>query len=165
LVLSYPEERAIILKAFLKAIKELKCDVIAGVATGAIPWAAIIADKMNKPMIYVRPSRKEHGKQNQIEGELSPGAKVMIIEDTINSGKSSIAACEAIRQSKGTVTGLVAIFNYRFADNEFRKINVPLYWLSDFQSLCHEAVKQRYINKEERKVMVDWYSNPKSWNS
>jgi len=167
IVLSYPTERTLIVKEFLRIIRKnrIRCDSIAGVATGAIPWAAIIADKLKKPMVYIRPEKKQHGKQNQIEGRLRKGSRVLIIEDAINSGKSSLAACKAIFECKCKVIGLIAVFNYCFADNEFKKIKVPLYWLSDFKTLCKEAVRQKYIKKEERKVLVDWYSNPKSWNS
>src|SRR3989338_7406397 len=138
LLLSHPEERNGIVEAFLGLIreKELEFDVVAGVATGAIAWGAIIADRLKKPFVYVRASAKEHGKENQIEGELEEGKTVLVIEDLINTGGSSVSACEAVRQTCSVVACL-ALFNYGMDDasKAFTQAKIPLYSLTNFNEL------------------------------
>ncbi|HAN77259.1 MAG TPA: orotate phosphoribosyltransferase, partial [Bacteroidales bacterium] len=147
--LSFPEVRNAIKNAFADQIKALypNAELIAGVATGAIAQAALVADIMNLPMIYVRPTAKEHGMGNQIEGELKPGQKVVVIEDLISTGGSSLKAVEALRAGGAEVLGMVAIFTYGFktAENNFVNANVQLNTLSNYNALVQEALNTGYI--------------------
>ncbi len=167
LLLSYSKERDKIIDAFIELIKGKEFDLVAGVATGAIAWAAIIADRLKKPMIYVRASAKDHGKENQIEGELEEGKKVLVIEDLINTGGSSVAACEAVIAESCSVVACVAIFNYGFEDagKKFASAKIPLYSLSDFATLVKVATDIKYINADDKKVLFDWQKNPKEWKA
>ncbi|MBS3106209.1 orotate phosphoribosyltransferase [Candidatus Woesearchaeota archaeon] len=167
LLLSHPEERNGIVEAFLGLIreKELEFDVVAGVATGAIAWGAIIADRLKKPFVYVRASAKEHGKQNQIEGELEEGKKVLVIEDLINTGGSSVSACQAVQSAGCKVTACLAIFSYGFKDAEkkFSDAKVPLFCLSDFDELLATASSEGAITEEEKKELLRWHGHPEGW--
>ncbi|MDO8480235.1 MAG: orotate phosphoribosyltransferase [Nanoarchaeota archaeon] len=167
LILSYPKEREELVNEFQKIIQEkrLTFDIVAGVATGAIAWGALVAQKLGKPMIYVRASAKEHGKQNQIEGELEEGKRVLVIEDLINSGGSSVSACEAVQAAGCTVAACLAIFSYGFADAEkkFAQAKVPLFTLSDFNKLLATAIQSKAITEEEKKALLRWHANPEKW--
>ncbi|MBD3164656.1 orotate phosphoribosyltransferase [Candidatus Woesearchaeota archaeon] len=167
LILSYPAERDKIIEGFLYTIKEknIVFDIVAGVATGGIAWAAILADRLKKPMVYIRAASKNHGKQNQIEGELEEGKRILIIEDLVNTGSSSVAACIALKEESCTVAACIAVFNYSLKDAAklFTKEKIPLYSLTDFSSLIKTAADAKYINAEGKKILMEWQNNPKAW--
>ena len=167
LILSYVKERDEVVEGFIALIEEkgFNFDIIAGVATGAIAWGALIATKLKKPMIYIRSSAKDHGKGNQIEGELEEGKRVLVIEDLINTGGSSVEACVAIKESGCSVTACIAIFNYGFEDagKKFADEKIPLYSLSDLPTLIKVAVEIDYIDDNGKKALLSWQKNPKGW--
>ncbi len=167
LMLSYPTERDEIVNSFVALIKEknLHFDIVAGVATGAIAWGAMIADRLKKPFIYIRGAAKDHGKENQIEGELEEGKNVLVIEDLINTGGSSVDACKAVIDESCKVVACVAIFTYLHAEahKKFSDANIPLLALSDFDALVKTAVHMKYITEENKKSLAVWHNNPKDW--
>lgn len=165
--LSYPEIRSSILKSFLKTIRDkfAEAEVIAGVATAGIPMGMLIAQELNLPFIYVRASAKDHGLQNQIEGVLNAGQKVVVIEDLISTGGSSLKAVEAIRANKGTVLGMAAIFSYAFphAEKSFSEANCTIYTLSDYPNLIDTALEQGTIMREQLELLNQWREQPDTW--
>jgi orotate phosphoribosyltransferase len=165
--LSYPPIRTYIRQIFVEKIREKygTPDVIAGVATGGIALAALIAQEMELPMIYVRSSSKGHGLQNQIEGVLEKGQKVVVIEDLISTGMSSLKAVEALRTTGADVVGMVAIFTYGFeiAESNFKAYKCPLVTLTNYESLLEVAVETSYIKKHEISSLKDWRTNPSIW--
>jgi len=167
IIMSYPKEREVIVNSFLKIIKQKRigCDFIAGTATAGIPWAAFLALKLNKPMIYVRKASKEHGKENLIEGKLEKGKKVLLIEDLVSTGGSSLDAVKSIRKAGGKVVICMAIFDYQFKSSslDFKENNVKLITLTDFKTLVEVAIKEKYINKKDKKILMKWNKNPKKW--
>ncbi len=167
LLLSYPDYREQIISSFISLIEEknISFDIVAGVATGAIAWGSFIADRLKKPMIYVRAKAKDHGKTNQIEGELEEGKKVLVIEDLINTGGSSVAACDAIVQAGCSVVACLAIFNYGFDDAAklFTDAKISLYSLSDFNALLSAGMEMEYIDDTAKKSLLEWQKNPKEW--
>ena len=142
-----------------------KPDVIAGVATGAIAIGVLVAQELGVPFIYVRPEAKKHGRQNQIEGYLERGQNVVVIEDLISTGKSSLNAVKALREAEANVKGMVAIFTYGFgfADENFESENVELTTLSDYENLLEQAVETKYINNTELETLQEWSKNPSKW--
>lgn len=164
LIISDPEKRTIIIDAFLKLIDK-DCDVIAGVATAGIPHAAWIADRLNKPMVYVRAKAKEHGKQNQIEGRLPKNSRVVVIEDLISTGQSSIAAGQALREAGATVNTCLAIFTYDFAASKraFADAEIELKTLCNFNELIEIAVKEKYITAAQKEILAAWNKDPQNW--
>ncbi|MEM4267251.1 MAG: orotate phosphoribosyltransferase [Candidatus Woesearchaeota archaeon] len=167
LLLSYPAERKKIVGAFSEVIdgKKLSFDVIAGVATGAIAWAALLAEKYGKPMIYVRSAAKGHGKENLIEGRIEKGQKVLIIEDLVSTGGSSIVAVRGVRDAGGEVVACLAIFSYEMdtALKTFAESECELITLTTFSSLLDVAEKQKYITGEEVTIAKEWSRAPSSW--
>jgi len=167
ILMSYPKERNRIIDSFLKIIKKnnLKPDVIVGIATSGIPWAAWIADKLNLPMIYIRKKQKDYGRENLIEGEFEKGKKVIIIEDLISTGGSSINGVKVVKQAGGVILANLAIFTYELekAKQNFEKENVELISLSNFTTLVNVAVKENYIKKDEEKNVLEWSKNPEKW--
>ena len=165
--LSYPVIRDFIRDSFVNKIKESYPDVevIAGVATGGIAQGALIADKLNLPFIYVRSEAKSHGLANLIEGVVSKSQKVIVIEDLISTGGSSIKAINAIRESGCIVLGMIAIFSYGFAKarKNFIDINCSVNSLSDYESLLELALETNYINKEQATVLENWRLDPENW--
>ncbi len=145
----------------------MQFDIVAGVATGAVAWAAIIAERLKKPMIYIRASSKDHGKENQIEGELEEGKNVLVIEDLINTGGSSVAACKAVMEESCNVIACRAIFNYSFeeAAKKFTEAKIPLYPLADFNTLLKVAADVKYISNDGKKILLEWHQNPKEWKN
>jgi orotate phosphoribosyltransferase len=143
-----------------------KPDVIAGVATGAIGIGMLVAEILGLPFIYVRPEAKSHGRQNQIEGQLEPGASVVVIEDLISTGKSSLNAVEALQRHGASVKGMIAIFSYGFetARQNFKKKQVELHTLSDYEQLILRASETNYINEKQLKQLMEWRENPSGWN-
>ena len=164
LTMSYPDVRDLIAEGFADFIRENlpQADILAGTATAGIPHAAWAAQKLNVPMIYIRDKAKGHGKQNQIEGKLEPGAKVVVIEDLISTGGSSLKAAQAVREAGAEVLAVVAIFSYQFetAKQQFAAANVPLYTLSNYTSLLEEAVQQGIVKTEELQSLQSWRENP-----
>jgi len=166
--LSYPKVRTFIRQKYVETIqKEFgEIDVIAGVATGGIAQAALIAQEMELPLIYVRSSTKEHGLQNMVEGAVQAGQRVVVIEDLISTGMSSLRAVEALREKGCQVAGMVAIFSYGFetAANNFKKYSCPLYTLSDYNSMIDVAAEEGYINAEDIISLKSWREDPANWN-
>ncbi|MDR2126248.1 MAG: orotate phosphoribosyltransferase [Prevotellaceae bacterium] len=165
--LSYPEIRKLIYTAFAENINEKysDCEVVAGIATGAIAHGALVAEILNKPFVYVRSSPKSHGMENLIEGELTENSKVVVIEDLISTGSSSIAAVEAIRKANCKVLGIAAIFSYEFdaARKNFLAANCDLTTLCNYTALLNEAIKCRYINADDMEIINRWRKSPETW--
>lgn len=145
--------------------KHGKPDVIAGVATGAIAIGVLVAQELGIPFIYVRPEAKKHGRQNQIEGFIERGQNVIVIEDLISTGKSSLNAVKALQNADITVKGMVAIFNYGFpvADENFKNANMELTTLSNYENLLEQALDTNYINEVQLKTLQTWNKNPSEW--
>jgi len=142
-----------------------KPDVIAGVATGAIAIGILVAQELGVPFIYVRPEPKKHGRKNQIEGYLERGQNVVVVEDLISTGKSSLNAVIALKEAKANVKGMVAIFNYGFdiATENFKNANVDLTTLCDYDSLLEQALKAEYITESDLETLKQWRANPSVW--
>jgi len=169
LLISYPKERGEIVKSFVHLVKQnnLQFDVIAGTATAGIPWAAFLANELDKPMVYVRAQPKDYGKAKQVEGFMSPGSRVLIVEDLISTGRSSLtsaAACQ--REYNADITAVVAIFNYQMsvAKQSFDEAKVKLLALSNFSTLLEVARQQNYLTEEEKQSAMSWGENPESWH-
>ncbi len=166
--LSYPPVR-VFLKEEIAKIVELeygKPDVIAGVATGAIAIGVLVAQVLGVPFVYVRPEPKKHGRKNQIEGYLESGQNVVVIEDLISTGKSSLNAVEALKSQGAVIKGMVAIFSYGFdkAIQNFKESNVNLLTLSNYENLLEQALDSNYISDKELLTLQDWRNNPSDWN-
>ncbi len=169
IILSFPPIRNYIRETMAKHIEKQygKPDVIAGVATGAIGIGMLVAEYLGVPFIYVRPEAKSHGRQNQIEGFAQKGQNVVVVEDLISTGKSSLNAVKALREAQLNVKGMIAIFSYGFsvATENFKKENVSLQTLSNYESLIEQAVETNYISQSEVKTLTDWNANPSEWNA
>lgn len=167
LTLSFPAIRNYIREEFAKNIEKQygKPDVIAGVATGAIGIGMLVAEYMGLPFVYVRPEPKKHGRQNQVEGFLQKGQNVVVVEDLISTGKSSLMAAQAIKDAGANVKGMVAIFTYGFeqASQSFEQAHVELYTLSNYQHLLNLAVAKNYITEQEQTTLQEWSSAPETW--
>lgn len=167
LCLSFPDVRDFIRDEFVRQIRENYPDVevIAGVATGAIAQGVLIAQAMNLPFVYVRPSAKAHGMGNQIEGHLPEGKKVVVIEDLISTGGSSLKAVDALREAKSNILGMVATFTYDFplAQDNFKKADCPLIVLSDYHALLDYAQKVNYVEEQHLETLKEWRENPSQW--
>ena len=168
LILSFPLIRNYVRDEFSKHIEKQfgKPDVIAGVATGAIGIGILVAESMGLPFVYVRPEPKKHGRQNQVEGFLQKGQNVVIVEDLISTGNSSLLAVEALRAAGANIKGMAAIFTYGFdvATENFKNANVDLLTLSNYQNLLNLAVAKKYITEEEEQTLRDWSSKPSTWS-
>lgn len=166
-ILSFPHVRDFIKSEMTNAIftEFPDGDVIAGVATAGIPHAALVADLLNLPMIYVRAKPKEHGLGNQIEGVLAENAKVVVIEDLISTGKSSMEAVEAIQQTGATVIGVCSVFNYGFpqAEEIFRHAGIPTLSLSHYNALLEYALQEKKITDAELATLHTWREDPANW--
>ena len=169
IVLSYPPIRNYIRETMAKHIENLygKPDVIAGVATGAIGIGALVAEYLNLPFIYVRPEAKKHGRKNQIEGYIEKGQSVVVVEDLISTGKSSLNAVAALKDAEINVKGMVAIFSYGFniATENFEDANIELHTLGNYENLLEQALDTNYITKKEQDILAQWNSNPSEWNA
>jgi len=167
LLLSKPSERKLLRDFYVKKIKKeaIEADVIAGIATASMPWAALVAEKLQKPMIYIRKEAKDHGRENLIEGGLEPGQKVLVIEDLVSTGGTSLASVAAARKEGAVVEKCLAIFTYEMeiAINGFREANCNLLTLSNFSTLVRVAAKKGYIQKEEINMLREWSKNPAGW--
>ena len=166
--LSHPEVRQFIKDTFVDDIQANYADVevIAGVATGAIAIGVLVADALDIPFVYVRPEPKKHGRQNKIEGYLKPNQKVLVIEDLISTGKSSVNAVKALRDAKATILGMYAIFSYGFpqADTLFEDEKITLKTLSNYEHLLYQVLESGAISEAELKVLKTWRDNPSEWN-
>ncbi len=166
-ILSYPDARNFIRDQFVKVIREKypQAEVIAGVATGAIAHGVLVADQMGLPFIYVRAEPKSHGLENLIEGDLKPGQKVVVVEDLVSTGTSSLKVAEAINNFGGDVLGMVAIFSYNFpqARENFKKANLELTPLSRYQTLIELALEAGEITEEEVEKLMQWREDPANW--
>ncbi|MBG7612193.1 orotate phosphoribosyltransferase [Polaribacter sp. BAL334] len=167
LTLSYPSVR-VFLKEEIAKIVELqygKPDIIAGVATGAIAMGVLVAQQLGVPFVYVRPEPKKHGRQNQVEGHLEKGQNVVVIEDLISTGNSSLQAVEALKDAGAVIKGMVAIFTYGFdvATKNFTDKNINLVTLSNYQYLLEQALDSNYINENELVTLKEWSANPSEW--
>ena len=165
--LAYPEVRTYIKNALADAIRERfpSVEVIAGVATAGIPQGALVADVLGLPYCYVRPEPKAHGMGKQIEGHLSSGQRVVVIEDLISTGGSSLKVVNALRAVGAEVIGMAAIFTYGFtvAEQNFASTNVPLVCLSDYDALLIEAQALDYISADAMESLSSWRQNPAQW--
>jgi orotate phosphoribosyltransferase len=167
ITLSFPVIRNFIREHIANQIEQVygKPDVIAGVATGAIGIGALVADYLNVPFCYVRPEAKSHGRKNKIEGRLEPGQNVVVVEDLISTGGSSLKAVAALNEAGAVVKGMVAIFTYGFpiATENFEKAQVTLHTLSDYNHLLIQAEKSNYITSAQTEVLGKWRENPSTW--
>ncbi|MCL1937249.1 MAG: orotate phosphoribosyltransferase [Candidatus Azobacteroides sp.] len=165
--LSYPSTRNFIKIELARTIIEKYEEVtaIAGVATGAIAQGAMVAEELNLPFAYIRATPKDHGLENLIEGDLKPGARVVIIEDLISTGGSSLKAVEAVRNAGCHVVGLIAIFTYGFpiAEEKFKEAKVQWTTLCNYDAILDEALKTEYIDESEIKTLQEWRKNPATW--
>ena len=168
IILSNPKIRNTIKKYLAQVMSENfdQPDAIAGVATGAIGIGMLVADYLDLPFIYVRPEAKKHGRKNQIEGEIEKGKKVMVIEDLISTGKSSIGAIRALKSYGLNVVGMIAIFTYEFSVSEenFNKEKINVKTLSNYSTLLRIAQKTQYISEIECKMLEKWNGSPSSWS-
>ena len=166
-ILSHPELRAQVAQWLADKAMELypEAEVVAGVATGAIAHGVLAADRMQKPFVYVRPKPKDHGTGSQIEGELAPGKKVVVIEDLISTGMSSLAAVKALRDAGAQVLGMVSIFTYGFdlAAQRFEEDKVRLDTLSNYSALVDVASETGYISSAAKSLLHEWRENPSEW--
>jgi len=169
LILSFPDVRNFVKEEFSENIiqKFGKPDVIAGVATGAIGIGMLVAEVLNVPFVYVRPEAKKHGRLNQVEGYLENGQRVVVVEDLISTGNSSLLAVDALQNQGANVIGMAAIFSYGFvvASENFEKSKISLFTLSDYESLLQLALNKEYITNIELEVLKKWRQNPSEWNN
>ncbi|MDE7426348.1 MAG: orotate phosphoribosyltransferase [Muribaculaceae bacterium] len=165
--LSYPEIRSFIKVELSRVIMEqfAEADAIAGVATGAIAQGALVADILNLPYVYVRSTPKDHGLENLIEGNLKPGQRVVVVEDLISTGGSSLKAVEAIRAAGCEVIGMVALFTYGFplADKRFAEAGVKLVTLSNYNAMLEAALATDYIKAADINTLREWREDPAAW--
>jgi len=168
ITLSFPAVRNYIRDEFSKNIEKQfgKPDVIAGVATGAIGIGILVAESLGLPFVYVRPEAKKHGRLNKVEGFLQKGQNVVVIEDLISTGNSSLLAVEALKEAGANVKGMAAIFSYGFeiATENFKNANVDLYTLSNYENLLPLAVSKKYITEEEELALGEWRVSPSTWD-
>ena len=167
IALSYPKVRTYIRQHLAKAIEDKygKPDVIAGVATAAIAQGVLAAEALGLPFVYVRPSPKAHGMGNQIEGEVKPGQTVIVVEDLISTGQSSLKAVETLRAAGCDVKGMAAIFTYglKEAADNFKKAKCNLITLSNYEVLIHQASERGYVTEGDIKALKEWRENPERW--
>lgn len=167
ITLSFPEIRKFLKNEFAANIVEKfgKPDYIAGVATGAIGIGLLVAEALELPFIYVRPEAKKHGRQNQIEGQFEAGKSVVVVEDLISTGKSSLQAVDALRATDANILGMAAIFTYGFdvAAENFKNADIQLVTLSNYPTLLKAAVEKKYISQEEVATLSDWSKDPSVW--
>jgi len=166
-ILSYPFERDFIKSELCSVIfsKFPETEIIAGVATAGIAWGAMASDQLKLPFVYVRPKPKEHGMGNQVEGDIKPGQKVLVVEDLVSTGKSSLQVCELLRAQGLEITGMISIFNYGFekAASAFNEARIPLYSLSNYEVLIDLAIKRNIVKEDELKSLLNWRLDPEQW--
>ena len=167
-VLSFPYIRDFIKSEMCSVIFEKfpGADILAGVATAGIAWGAMAADQLKLPYIYVRPKPKEHGLGNQIEGNLEKGQKVVVIEDLISTGKSSLQVCDVLKAAEVEVIGMVSIFTYGFsvADKAFETAGIPYRSLTNYPTLIELAIEKGIISSDQQKTLLNWSADPANWS-
>ncbi|MDD2381813.1 MAG: orotate phosphoribosyltransferase [Mariniphaga sp.] len=166
-ILSFPEARTLVRDKFVEIIRNKYpgVEVIAGVATGAIAHGVLVADVLELPFIYIRSKPKGHGLENLIEGDLKPGQKVVVIEDLVSTGESSLKAAEAVNSFGGEVIGMLAIFTYNFpvAKEKFSQAKIELSPLSNYQVLIEMALENGEITQDQVQTLMEWRNNPADW--
>lgn len=167
IILSYPEARQFVREQMANQLKERfgTPEVIAGVATGAIGIGILVAEYLGLPFVYVRPEAKKHGRQNQIEGYLAEGSRVVVVEDLISTGKSSLNAVEALKSAGAEIMGMQAIFSYGFdvSIHNFKAEQINYQTLSNYEVLIEEAVRTEYLKKEDLNLLKTWREDPSNW--
>ena len=167
-LLSYPDIRTGLIDLMVKVVKDFEFfNTIAGVATAGIPHGALLADRLKLPFAYVRAKPKEHGRQNLIEGVIGDDARVLVVEDLISTGMSSLQAVNAIREVPAEVVGVVAIFQYGLpvANNAFKDANCPFRTLTDFETIIRVAAEGNYIEPQDMDVLRNWSADPQAWSA
>lgn len=168
ITLSYPQIRTFIREAFSRMCIDSfgKPDIIAGVATGGIPQGALVAQDLGLPFCYVRSEAKSHGLNNQVEGIVPQGASVVVIEDLVSTGKSSLAAVEALREKGANVKGMMAIFTYQLnaAAEAFKKANCELTTISNYEALIKKALEENYVTDDQMQSLLEWRKSPQAWS-
>ena len=168
ITLSYPTVRTFIRQQFVEKIMQHygKPDVIAGVATGGIAQGALVAQELGLPFAYVRSEKKSHGMQNQIEGVVESGQSVIVIEDLVSTGKSSLLAVDALCEVGANVKGMLAIFTYQLpvAEENFKAKGCSLHTLTNYETLIYKAIEEKYISEEDQKSLLEWRKNPQAWS-
>ena len=166
-VLSFPYIRDFIKSEMCSVIFEQfpEAGIVAGVATAGIAWGAMAADQLKLPFVYVRPKPKEHGLGNQVEGHLEKGQKVVVIEDLISTGKSSLQVCDVLKAADVEVIGMVAIFTYGFnvADKAFEAAGIPFQSLTNYATLIELAIEKGIISADQQKTLLNWSVDPANW--
>ena len=167
IILSYPPIRIFVREHMGRQVEQLygRADVIAGVATGAIGIGMLVADYLSLPFVYVRPEPKSHGRKNQIEGKIEKGQKVVVIEDLVSTGNSSLNAVAALEEAGANIKGMLSIFSYGFdrAVENFEKAGVEMHSLSNYEYLLEVAQKTNYINEAEANLLQNWRKDPANW--
>ncbi|MEI7734628.1 MAG: orotate phosphoribosyltransferase [Ferruginibacter sp.] len=167
-VLSFPYVRDFVKSEMCSVIFEKfpEADILAGVATAGIAWGAMAADQLKLPYVYVRPKPKEHGLGNQIEGNLEKGQKVVVIEDLISTGKSSLQVCDVLKAAGVEIIGMVSIFNYGFtvADKAFEAAGVPFTSLTNYPTLIELAIEKGIVTADQQKTLLNWSADPANWS-
>ncbi|OGE79023.1 MAG: orotate phosphoribosyltransferase [Candidatus Doudnabacteria bacterium RIFCSPHIGHO2_01_FULL_46_14] len=169
LLISYPKERSVVLEGFKDLIKEnnLEFDVIAGTATAGIPWASFLAAELEKSLVYVRAQPKDYGAAKQVEGVMAKGARVLVVEDLISTGRSSLSSVNACkREYDANIVAVLAIFNYEMekAKKAFADANVNFFALSNLSTLIKLASQEKYLNDEEKDNALSWSKDPDAWH-
>ncbi len=169
LIISFPKVRKQIVNFYIQIIQEKigkeNVELLSGTSTAAIPWAAFIAQKMNLPMIYVRGKKKQHGKENQLEGRIKAGQKTVVIEDHISSGDSLIENVSAVRKKQGEVNFALGITTYKFkeAETKFKNNHIKVLTLTDFETIINTAISKKFIAKTDKNLVMQWSNNPRKW--
>ena len=167
ILISYPKEREFIIDSFIKLFEKnkIKFDGFAGTATAGIPWASWLAQKLKRPMVYVRSETKDHGKENLVEGKVEEGKTYIVVEDLVSTGSSSINTINAVRKKNGIIEHCIAIFSYELekAKINFENANVKLITLTNFTSFVKTALKKKYISGEQLSHIMDWKKHPEGW--
>jgi len=168
ITLSFPQIRTYIRQQIVRLIEDRfgKPDVIVGVATGGIAQGALVAQELGLPFAYVRSEAKSHGMQNQIEGNIDKGQSVIVIEDLVSTGKSSLGAVKALKERNCKIKGMVSIFTYQFdeAEKAFKDAKIPLVSLTNYETLIDQALEEQYITKKDVESLKKWRENPKEWS-
>ncbi len=166
-LLSMPIERDLVKSELCRVIFDVfpDADGLAGVATAGIAWGAMVADQLKLPMVYVRPKPKEHGLGNQIEGQIVAGQRVVVVEDLVSTGKSSLQVCLALREAGFHIEGMVSIFTYAFSDAEksFQEAGITLHSLGSYPVLAAEALKRGLVQAAQMEDLNQWRENPAAW--
>ncbi len=164
-LISYPNKRRVVVDEVVKIAKKLDFDIVGGVSTAGIPWAALIAERLHKPMIYIRPEAKGYGKKRQIEGDMEKGDRVLVIEDLVSTGSSAISAIKAVRRNGGKVSDCIFIFTYDLdiAKKNFQRTKCKMHPLLIFSDLIEVAVTRNYISEGEQKELVKWHKDPRKY--